>query len=396
MLLKTLQTASAIVLLCSLLPAQVHEGAASCSSGVGPLAYGEHAACSLSSPSEIDVYRFSGKSGDRVRVSVSGTGTSCLDCRFEVIDSMGMLIFSNACNTDCFTTNRCSVAAESVLPSSGMFTILVSDAGQNNSGTYVLNLERLQPEIPDSFLEYGIPRSVSIGHFSDHDFLSLRGSAGDLIRITVAGTSTTCMAGAYRLYEPNGNLLDSGSCSTDCFTTNQCTAISPNILLPEDGDYALMIQDAGLNNTGTVSVTVTCIVGTCLPNWVPVGANYCATNPNSTGNPAATKAWGSETLGDETLYLYASSAPRNVSGIFFMGPNQVVAPLGEGVRCVGGMVLRFPVVNAGNRGELRRKVDFAALPQGVQFQPGETWNFQGWFRDGQESNTSDALQITFQ
>ncbi|MCP3917516.1 MAG: hypothetical protein GY711_18380 [bacterium] len=49
-------------------------------------------------------------------------------------------------------------------------------------------------------------------------------------------------------------------------------------------------------------------------------------------------------------------------------------------------------------GEFHYGVDVEALPQGLVFQPGETWNFQCWFRDANPaptSNTSDGLSITW-
>ena len=43
-------------------------------------------------------------------------------------------------------------------------------------------------------------------------------------------------------------------------------------------------------------------------------------------------------------------------------------------------------------------VDFLNLPSGVVFMPGETWNFQLWFRDlnpGVTSNTTDGVTVMF-
>ena len=43
-------------------------------------------------------------------------------------------------------------------------------------------------------------------------------------------------------------------------------------------------------------------------------------------------------------------------------------------------------------------LDLSSLPQGTQLLPGETWNFQLWFRDMDPtptSNTSDAIAVMF-
>ena len=36
------------------------------------------------------------------------------------------------------------------------------------------------------------------------------------------------------------------------------------------------------------------------------------------------------------------------------------------------------------------------LPQGISLQPGETWYFQFWYRDGGSFNFSNALEIAFE
>ena len=44
-------------------------------------------------------------------------------------------------------------------------------------------------------------------------------------------------------------------------------------------------------------------------------------------------------------------------------------------------------------------VDLNGIPSGSGFvavQPGETWNFQCWYRDGATSNFTDAVSITFE
>ena len=50
----------------------------------------------------------------------------------------------------------------------------------------------------------------------------------------------------------------------------------------------------------------------------------------------------------------------------------------------------------GSIGQVVFSPDFGSLPDGIVIQPGETWNFQLWFRDGADSNTSDGLAIDFE
>ncbi len=75
---------------------------------------------------------------------------------------------------------------------------------------------------------------------------------------------------------------------------------------------------------------------------------------------------------------------------------------GQGTLCVGGTVARFQHLagqtDAG--GSLRHWIDLERMPPplGTVVQPGETWNFQVWYRDmnpGPTSNFTNGLSITF-
>ena len=50
--------------------------------------------------------------------------------------------------------------------------------------------------------------------------------------------------------------------------------------------------------------------------------------------------------------LELTHAPTNSNGIFFMGTGQKNTPFGAGKMCVGGVVKRFPVQNAGPCGTM--------------------------------------------
>ena len=84
--------------------------------------------------------------------------------------------------------------------------------------------------------------------------------------------------------------------------------------------------------------------------------------------------------------------------------NSPMAGGSQGTLCVGGSVGRFfqQIQNSGSTGAISINVDLANLPQpngAVSVAPGETWNFQAWYRDANPtstSNLSDAVSITFQ
>lgn len=128
--------------------------------------------------------------------------------------------------------------------------------------------------------------------------------------------------------------------------------------------------------------------------YEPVGSNYCAALPNSTGCAATISAVGSASLAANDLVLGSSCMPDGVY-IFFHASNQLQVPFGNGILCASGNVFRILPAAIASGGMVQRTLD---LPSVGITSPGLR-NFQCWFRDvpagGAAFNTSDALAITF-
>jgi len=145
-------------------------------------------------------------------------------------------------------------------------------------------------------------------------------------------------------------------------------------------------------------------------DWQPdecesLGGEYCPSTPNSSGASASTHGIGSSVISDDDLTLVALGLPTGEYGYFLMSATQGFVPHfggSDGNLCLGGKIYRFNVPPAGKvlnsdvEGVFAFKPNLAGLPQGVVFMPGETWNFQSWFRDVFSSNTSSGLSIMFQ
>ncbi len=117
---------------------------------------------------------------------------------------------------------------------------------------------------------------------------------------------------------------------------------------------------------------------------------------NSTGQGSNLSFAGLPSIILDTLALTATELPLNQNGIFFLGPNQSLLPFGDGQRCVGGALVRFPVQNAGPTGTITLGPGFAA---GL-LNAGDTRHFQCWYRDpmgpcGFAFNLSEAFTVTF-
>lgn len=131
----------------------------------------------------------------------------------------------------------------------------------------------------------------------------------------------------------------------------------------------------------------------------PCGApqNYCTSTPNSSGN-AASMGWsGSTSIAVGDFELLSTGAPPGKLGVFFYGPVPMQVPFGSGYRCVGGTIVRTPVVPIDPAGSTSLALDLTGAPL---VGPGVTLNFQFWFRDpggpgGSDFNLSDGLEVTF-
>ena len=135
----------------------------------------------------------------------------------------------------------------------------------------------------------------------------------------------------------------------------------------------------------------------------PAGDNYCQATVNSTGQAAFIMAQGASVSANNTL-LVAAGLPQGQFGYFLTSQTQdfVNPPGSSGFLCLGGAIGRFTsqVQNSGPEGVISIAVDLTALPQPtgpVAVMPGDTWNFQCWYRDvGNTNNFTDAVEIMFQ
>ena len=140
-----------------------------------------------------------------------------------------------------------------------------------------------------------------------------------------------------------------------------------------------------------------------------VGTNYCGPAvANSSGSPAIINASGSALVVDNDLTLSGSGLPNNQFAIFVNSLSQGFVPMPGGSLgnlCLSGGLGRYngpgQILNSGAGGSVSLLIDLNATPTPagpVSIFPGETWNFQLWYRDlmpGPVSNFSDGVSVTF-
>jgi hypothetical protein len=127
--------------------------------------------------------------------------------------------------------------------------------------------------------------------------------------------------------------------------------------------------------------------------------NYCVAAPNSTGSGAQISALGTTSLAANDFGLRTTNLPANAVGLYFMGTTAIQQTFGNGFRCVGGSIVRLPIINADASGVAQYLLNQAALPAGTQPQPGDVRRFQFWYRNvaagGAGFNLSNGLEARF-
>lgn len=127
----------------------------------------------------------------------------------------------------------------------------------------------------------------------------------------------------------------------------------------------------------------------------PPARNYCVGVPNSTGQAATLSASGHSSLVWNDLALTCTGLPGNTFGVFYTGSQRDQAPYGNGFRCIGGSIVRYPITQAVS-GVATQAVDLLAPALGAL--PGSVRQFQMYYRNpaggGAGFNLSDGLEIT--
>lgn len=126
---------------------------------------------------------------------------------------------------------------------------------------------------------------------------------------------------------------------------------------------------------------------------------------NGTGVGALFTASGTTSVTCDNLVLTTTGMPTFNFALYYMGTGMVSIPFGNGLRCVGGMIQRFPVMPTGPTGSITAGPGLVAFtcatfPPAFCIIPGSIWNFQCWYRDpggpcGASFNFSNAITATF-
>ena len=172
-----------------------------------------------------------------------------------------------------------------------------------------------------------------------------------------------------------------------------------------------------LNPLPTLALAILATLATAQPYQGP-GSAYCYgvscpcgnDDPaggciNSSGSGARLEVFGSDSVLQDDAIFSATQLSANSVCLLVVGSQTAQEPFSNGQRCVGGFIQRVDQhLNSGQKGAVAFSNVLERLAvTGLAIQPGETWNFQVWYRDTpasqtpcqQSSNMTNAYAITF-
>ena len=196
-----------------------------------------------------------------------------------------------------------------------------------------------------------------------------------------------------------------------------CAAGGNRVYMVDDDDMGEVLVfnlTTGMYES-SASFTAPFASGACAAAWMPnnaqgTTATYCTpANLNSTGAPAVMEARGSNYALDNEMTLVASSLPTGAFGFFLTSQTSGFSanPGGsQGNLCISGAIGRYvgpgEIKNTGLSGEFSLGLDLLQVPTPtgpVAVMPGETWYYQGWFRDAvggmATSNLTDGVSVMY-
>ncbi len=200
------------------------------------LTYGQTVTGTISAPGEVVTYTFTASGGDLVLMALAdGDFYYGIDPEIRLYDASGVLLKSGSSGND-------YVEITHTLPAPSVYTLLVGDAGGNETANYTFHLQRLNGPANATPLAYGQIVTGSIGFWTERDAYTFTASAGDVVLMALAdGDYYYGIDPEIRLYDASGVLIKSGSSGNDYVEITHT--------LPAPGVYTLLLGDTGGNNT---------------------------------------------------------------------------------------------------------------------------------------------------
>ena len=140
-----------------------------------------------------------------------------------------------------------------------------------------------------------------------------------------------------------------------------------------------------------------------------IGAQGCLGEPNSTGMPGRIEVLGNSVRSLNSVTLFGSQLPNAAFGYFLCSLTSGFVPnpgASQGNLCLGGAIGRLNRIgeslSSGAQAKFHVDLDLGDLPTpsgSTSAAIGQTWWFQGWYRDANPQSTSNftgSISVTFE
>ena len=252
-----------------LIPQAAQAGVADCPTEPAqnvPIAPGDVFAgtnCTLNTTGDVDSFMFSANSGDIYQFE-AGINTGSENLCLTIYSPSASQIFS-ACNNGADGVTY--VTTVQMLPSTGTYTIAITEATSNGALNYGTSLERIYPTPPGA-------KAVTLGTAVTGDFTPVT----DVPAYTFSGYTTgtyevaaSDASGVYEgqcasVYSPTGALVTpaSGYSNPACTNTADGVYTLETVFTPtQDGTYLVLLSDLPLTGSYGYNFEVSCLVGNC-------------------------------------------------------------------------------------------------------------------------------------
>ncbi len=277
--------------------------------GTQPIACGETKTGQFQVAGETDTYTFTASAGETVSIAVPGTADP--ETCWELFAPSGAAVGGVQC--------RGRVARK--LPAqSGVYTVVVFDAGFDEAGSYSLSIEAVSetangssngPPAPMCARGEDGTQPIACGETESGQF-DVRGetdtyaflaAAGETVAISVPGTTApeTC----WQLYAPNGALVGAVQCRGSAIRT----------LPAQSGVYTVELFDDGLDDTGAYTVSLDALSSTA--NGVSNGPPDPTCRRGADGTQpivcSEVKSGAFDTVGETDTYTFLSTGSHAVT-----------------------------------------------------------------------------------
>ncbi len=278
--------------------------------GAAALPFGGTETGLIGSAAQSNSYTFSANANDVVDfTAVTTTGT--LSPKLRLYTPAGALLAT----ADDLSFGSCNGAATVemntiTLPATGVYTLLVGDCPDTNTGNYSIYGQRTNNPAGPVLVLWGLVQPATIASAAQSNTYAFTGFANNTVDFTIVTTSGK-LSPKIRLYNPDGSLLASAQDLSFGSCNGGATVQLNSITLVQTGTYTALVGDCSDTNTGNYNLSSQCF-GTCptqaaTPTFSPKAGRYTS---------AQSVAIMDATTGSAIYYTTNGSTPTTSSTLY--------------------------------------------------------------------------------